>query len=508
MNDGAARDAEAAPRRRSVANRVLLAFAVVLFAFAGVAGWSVLAQRAAAREAELMRSGYLPLNTVLKDAEATQDLWNSQLNHITTARNPADKEEWFRAALSVGRPKQFAAVRAALARALANSEDNGVRDVGRELSREATAIEKYLADDERRLTELFAALDRGDSKRAEALRADLVTRGIQGKRRLRNLSERVQRNVDALLAAARDRERLAIRLLFGLSIVTVLVGVGMALYARRVLAPLATVTERAKAVADGDLTPRPVVASNDEIGELAQTFEAMVLAIGKANANLVASERLATVGKMAAHVTHEIRNPLSSIGLNIELLEEELAGGDEEALGLVKAVQAEVERLTDLSEEYLSVARRQAPRLEEEDVGQIVTEAFEFMRRDLQSHDVKSELHVDDELPPLMIDEAQIKQVIFNLVRNAREVLQAGGSVVLRVQSTGGGAEILVEDDGPGMDDETRERIFEPFFTTKSSGTGLGLAISMQIIEAHGGTIKCEPNEPRGTLFRVVLPKQ
>src|SRR5262249_56659108 len=111
------------------------------------------------------------------------------------------------------------------------------------------------------------------------------------------------------------------------------VGVTWPPYARRVLAPLTAVTERANAVAKGDLTPHAVVATNDEIGELAETFEGMVAAIKRARAELVQAERLATIGKMAAHVPHEIRNPLSSIGLHVELLEEEGAagGGDKEA---------------------------------------------------------------------------------------------------------------------------------------------------------------------------------
>ena len=105
------------------------------------------------------------------------------------------------------------------------------------------------------------------------------------------------------------------RFLVALAVFTLIVGALMALYARRVLAPLRVVTERATAVAAGDLTPRPLVASSDEIGELATTFESMVSAIARANAELLAAERLATIGKMAAHVTHEIRNPLSSLAL-------------------------------------------------------------------------------------------------------------------------------------------------------------------------------------------------
>src|SRR5690606_35976493 len=133
---------------------------------------------------------------------------------------------------------------------------------------------------------------------------------------------------------------------------TVLVGALMAFYARRVLSPLSHVTARADAVAAGDLTPQKAVDTGDEIGELSATFEGMVQAIGEAREKLLASERLAAIGKMAAHVTHEVRNPLSSIALNLELLEEELEPADAEARALLHAIGQEVERLSGLSDQY------------------------------------------------------------------------------------------------------------------------------------------------------------
>ncbi len=497
---------KADPRpRRAVATRVLLSYAIVTIAFAVAAGWSVVALRNASREADLMRSGYLPLALALRDLVANQDTWNTQLNHITTIRNPADKRVWFELAQRF-RPQMFGEVRAAIARAFSKSDDASVRATGHDLLSQTTDIEKYLDGDRERLAQLFDALDQGDAKRAERMRDELVKRGSNGKRRLSGLEARVQRNVDSLLDAARARERRAIQLLIVLCAFAALVGVGMAFYARRLLAPLAAVTERAKAVARGDLTPRPVVASKDEIGELALTFESMVSAIARANEQLLASERLATIGKMAAHVTHEIRNPLSSIGLNVELLEEELGSDESEGRALVKAIKNEVERLTQLSEQYLSVARRQPLRLEEEDLGEVVRDASAFMRRDLERHGVKTVIEIAPELPSVEVDEAQLKQALFNLLRNAREAMPEGGRVEVSVNEHDDGVDIVVDDEGAGMDEGTRARLFEPFFTTKGHGTGLGLAITRQIVEAHGGRIACEGRAERGTRFRIHLP--
>jgi signal transduction histidine kinase len=281
----------------------------------------------------------------------------------------------------------------------------------------------------------------------------------------------------------------------------------MAFYARRVLQPLALVNERAKAVAKGDLKPRPPVVSNDEFGEFSATFESMVSAIARANEQLLAAERLATIGKMAAHVTHEIRNPLSSMALNVELLEDEIASSAQEARALLRAIRVEVERLTALSEQYLSFGRRQALHLEQENLCEVLSEACDFMRGDLLRRGVTLRLDVPDRELYARVDEAQIKQALYNLVRNAREAMPGGGTIAVTLAAAAeGGADIMVDDQGAGMDEATRSRLFEPFFTTKDHGTGLGLAITRQIVESHAGSISCEPGKNGGTRMLIHLP--
>lgn len=512
--------------RRTVARRVLLSYALIMTAFALSAGFSVMALRSSAREANLMREGYLPLALSLRGLVANQDTWNTQLNHITTARNPADKRVWFETAIKVGRPKKFGEVRAKLSRAFLQQGDDAARQAGEELLDRLTAIEKFLAEDAEALDQLFVALDRDKSDEAERLRDLLVTRGFQGKKQLSELERTMERNLDSLLDEARARELTGIQLLVALVALTVLVGLLMVLYARRVLRPLALVTERAKAVAQGDLTPRPVLSSNDEIGDLSATFEGMVSAIARANEQLLASERLATIGKMAAHVTHEIRNPLSSIALNLELLDEELGAPNEEARALVRAITKEVDRLSALSTQYLSVAKRQELRLEDENIGDIVREACDFVRADMARNGVELRLSIQPDLPAVKADEAQLKQALFNLLRNAREAMDkaidkardkagdrgqahaSAGTIDVRLErGAAGGVLITVEDEGAGIKPAARARLFEPFFSTKSHGTGLGLAITRQIVQAHGGSISCEAREQRGTRFSIHLPE-
>ena len=217
------------------------------------------------------------------------------------------------------------------------------------------------------------------------------------------------------------------------------------------------------------------------------------------------SERLAAVGRMAAHVTHEVRNPLSSIGLNVEMLEEELVDAGTEAKELLRAIHREIERLTAITEEYLSLARLPSPQLETEDLGEIVRATADFVRPEMQAANVRLSLELEPELPLVPVDEAQIRQVLLNLLKNAREAMPEGGSVKLQLRAADGGVLMRVVDEGSGMTAEQRARLFDPFYTTKARGTGLGLPLSQQIVVAHRGTIRCESEKGRGTVFEIWL---
>jgi two-component system, NtrC family, sensor kinase len=491
-----------------VARRILGAFTVVLVAFGLTLAWSVYAQRRAAEEAALLRNGYVPLLSSLGTALETQNLVSAQLNHITDAKNPADARGWIETERRL-RPRSFAGVRSAADKGLRQRDDDSARRMALDITNEVGDIERYLAADGERLAALFDALERGDRARAEDLRASVLELEVEGARRLRELTRRVERAMDELTADAAMRERRAIQLLLALGAVTLAVGLFTAIYARRVLSPLTRVTDRAKAVAEGDLTPRAVVASDDEIGELAETFESMVSAIGRARDEVVQAERLAAVGRMAAHVTHEIRNPISAMGLNVELLEEELSEKPStgEATQLVRAIHGEVERLSALSEQYLGLARRRTPDLAPGDLRDVVEEVVQFIRPELDRAQVKVTIEADPDVPETRFDEGQLRQALLNLVRNAREAMPGGGEITLGLHRTdAGGVDLSVDDTGEGISEEARRSLFDPFFTTKKQGTGLGLAVTREIVEAHGGRIQCEPRPGRGTRFRITLP--
>jgi signal transduction histidine kinase len=272
-------------------------------------------------------------------------------------------------------------------------------------------------------------------------------------------------------------------------------------------------TTRMRRIAHGDEPlgePFPVGAQ-DEIGDLARAWNQLAAALREREGQLVRSERLAAVGRMAAHVTHEVRNPLSSIALNAELLEEELAGPDgtpsPEGRRLLLAIGAEVDRLTAITEEYLRFARLPRPHRADADLAEIARGVLEFARGDLATAGVALETRL--EATPLEADADQLRQVLLNLLRNALEASVGGGRVLVETVVRPGppaGVELRVTDAGAGMSDEVAARLFEPFFTTKDRGTGLGLALTQQIVLDHGGTIRAERVPAGGTAFVVWLP--
>jgi PAS domain S-box-containing protein len=222
------------------------------------------------------------------------------------------------------------------------------------------------------------------------------------------------------------------------------------------------------------------------------------------------AERLATIGKMAAKVAHEIRNPLSSISLNAELLEDEIRGYDsvntEEAMVLLKSIISEVDRVNSLTEEYLQFSRLPESRLAKGNIASVINEMIELMRHELNQKKIQVEFKEINKISDVYFDRTQIRRVLLNMIRNATEAMPNGGKLKIWTDSRNSRAIINIEDTGIGIPSDEIEKIFDPFYTTKEFGTGLGLAIAQQILHEHGGQIYCNSTVGEGTIFSIVLP--
>lgn len=227
----------------------------------------------------------------------------------------------------------------------------------------------------------------------------------------------------------------------------------------------------------------------------------------------VQSERLATIGAMSAKLAHEIRNPLSSITLNIDLVRDEVetlapAGGPAaaEARALLKSIDSEVRRIQRVVEDYLQFAR--LPRLQRDlvNLNEVLAQGLSFMQSLFDANRVTVRTEFDGSLPVIHADDQQLWQAILNLIRNALDAMSGGGTLTLQTSRDGGEVVCSISDTGTGMSEPERQQIFKPFYSTKAGGTGLGLPLAQQIIAEHSGHIECQTAEGKGTTFIIRLP--
>lgn len=223
--------------------------------------------------------------------------------------------------------------------------------------------------------------------------------------------------------------------------------------------------------------------------------------------NVRRAERLAMVGKLAAGVAHEIRNPLASISGSVELLRQ-MPQADDDSRTLMGIVNREIDRLNGLLTDLLDYANPRPIKIAPVDMAELVHDTVRVFQQDRDFESVSVDLDIDAQASePLAGDAAKLRQVVWNLLRNAAEAAsKGGGHVSVAVKADDGGIILSVCDDGPGISEPDKRRVFEPFFTTKSKGTGLGLATVHGLVTDHRGTIDFDSDIGRGTCFTVTLP--
>jgi len=227
-------------------------------------------------------------------------------------------------------------------------------------------------------------------------------------------------------------------------------------------------------------------------------------------AKLLQAERLALLGKMAAQVAHEIRNPLSSINLNLELLRDEIreyrqSRQTDETDELLGAIQSEVDRLSLFVDEYLYFVRPPQSDKQPEQINHILDKLLQSLNEELKVKDINITKDFAEDLPEVEIDESQIRRACLNILRNAIEAMPEGGILNVRTKREGNANKILISDTGTGITAEQLEKIFLPFYSTKEMGTGMGLPLVQQILQNHGGTVNCYSVYGKGTTFIIQL---
>ena len=226
----------------------------------------------------------------------------------------------------------------------------------------------------------------------------------------------------------------------------------------------------------------------------------------KAEERLILAERLSSLGELSAGVAHELRNPLAGIKINTQMLLRKADLTDMERR-LLSSSQDGIEKIQKIVDDMLDFAKPKAALFKEEDVNDVVGKSLAILQAKLKKGNIASFFDRDDGLPRIKIDGHQMQQVLINLMLNAVQAMEKGGTLSLRTfREDGGGVGIEVKDTGSGIPASQLKKIFDPFFTTKSEGTGLGLSISVKILENHGATLDVESREGEGSTFIIHLP--
>jgi two-component system NtrC family sensor kinase len=274
--------------------------------------------------------------------------------------------------------------------------------------------------------------------------------------------------------------------------------------------PINHMIEVIRQVKRGRLDQRMEVTSNDELGELAHTFNRMTDIIKRnqeMEAALAQQGKMASLGVLSSGVAHEINNPLGVILGYASYLEGKIPA-DDPNFKYIHEIKRESKRCKKIVQDLLSYARTPQPTLEPTDLNLLLGQILDFAANHTDLHQVSVVRDFATDLPLVPADGDQLRQVAINLILNAGAAMPDGGTltVATAVDADGEMALIRLSDTGVGISEEAQEKVFEPFFTTKARGTGLGLAITRQIIEQHHGRITLESEVGRGTVFTIRLP--
>ena len=307
----------------------------------------------------------------------------------------------------------------------------------------------------------------------------------------------------------------------------VIIGFGSFLLARAVVNPLKRLVAVAQRIGSGDVGHRAQVENENEIGQLATAFNQMVSRLAEkqldlektikklrdTQAELVNSEKLASVGRIAAGVAHEIGNPLTSVLGHTEILYKRLKrkkiNDKEVLLDLVERMRKETERINRIIKDLLQFSKPPSSQIEDVDVNRLIQDSLNVVSVQERFQDIVLDLSLAENLPLAKGNSDQLQQVLLNILINAADAMPQGGSISMKTEKKSGWLTISVRDEGEGIPADDLDKVFDPFYTTKSpdKGTGLGLSISVKIIEDLGGKIKVESKRGKGTEFIIYLRK-
>jgi len=278
----------------------------------------------------------------------------------------------------------------------------------------------------------------------------------------------------------------------------------------QILGPVRRLTLEAGNEDDSDMRGDEVKALSHSVRGLIHNVDHTQSELQKSRESLLQADKMALVGKLAAGMAHSIRNPFTSVKMRLFSLNRSLKLSDTQKEDF-DVISEEIRHVDTIVQNFLEFSRPPKLKMQSVSPSIIVDQAIALLQHRLISYDVEVRIERDQYLPEIEADPEQIKEVIVNLVVNACEAMENGGSIVIQEQesmtpSKGRTAVIRLNDNGPGIPESIREKVLQPFFTTKEEGTGLGLSIAVRIVEEHHGRLHIESNQSGGATFIISLP--
>jgi signal transduction histidine kinase len=273
---------------------------------------------------------------------------------------------------------------------------------------------------------------------------------------------------------------------------------------RRVTAPLRRLVDFVRNVSPGTPGQRAAV-SGDEIGVLAEAFNGMLDRLERSQEALVRTEKLGVTGLVAARVAHDIRNPLSSIKMQTQLLQARL-GRDPDDQATLSAVLHDIDLVERVVRDLVDTARPGELKRESTSVNAVIRAALQQLAPQFAHRKIVVRSTLSAEVPAVALDVARFQQALLNVLVNASEAMPSGGEISVDSRYEMGSVIMSICDEGTGIDPAIADRVFDPFVSTKREGVGLGLVNAKAVVEGHGGRITLAPRQPRGTCASIVLP--
>lgn len=290
----------------------------------------------------------------------------------------------------------------------------------------------------------------------------------------------------------------------GAFLVLALISLGIS---RTLTRPIESLVRYTRELAAGRYTQNAIASQTDELNDLSTAFDEMAGHLRVAEEKLVHSEKLAITGQLAARVAHDVRNPLSSIKMQAQLLRSR-AGDNEQDLASLKTILHQTDRVERVIQELLDLSRPATLKPEPQPLNAVVEDALSLMDTQFTHLKVSVQRQLAPGLPDALIDAERLKQALLNVLDNAVEAMPQGGQLTVTTRLSGEGDTLVVQviDEGEGIPPDRMKKLFSPFFTTKRDGVGLGLVNAKSILDAHHGSLRLESSPAKGTTTTLSVP--